>query len=163
MCTPLSLVTFAASRSARFEKSAISFASDAATKSVCVLFHDLEVTTTSLVASTAFFHIIQDSDRLGSLLANGIIRSFVDQCATFSAAVPFLLTLLPCLFICRTVAFFLFYMLNTSITNYSDTARSLSREAPLSRLWILPASTPGCLRASGSLTPRNTNPFACHF
>jgi hypothetical protein len=44
----------------------------------------------------------------------------------------------------------------TSVTDYSDTARSLSKEAPPSQQRILPVSTPDCLRASGSPTLCNT-------
>ena len=52
----------------------------------------------------------------------------------------------------------------TSVTDYSDTARSLSKEAPPSQQRILPVSTPDCLRASGSptlcytITPATTTP-----
>jgi hypothetical protein len=44
----------------------------------------------------------------------------------------------------------------TSVTDCSDTARSLSREAPPSQLRISPVSIPDCLRASGSPTLCNT-------
>jgi hypothetical protein len=100
----------------------------------------------------------QDSDRLGSLLADGIIRSFVDQCVAyvihtlFPNCPPSLFSPLPRFSFCNMAALPSSHAPapNPKVTACADTAQSWSSEAPPFQLLISPAFTPGCPRPSGS-------------